>query len=394
MFKFDFDIDDAEEFDELAGVKASEPIQATAGDEAPVLEPFSELPIHQLLDAFPQLISYSPLSIPLTSPRKATTLVRRDLFDARFQLIAEGAGDAPEEPPNPKDEISEAGRYPESDRKALGFLDAPSDLVPGVYEGGLKTWECSLDLVEYLDGLKDGPEYNSFTGKKILDVGCGTGVPSMYVLRELLECLEPNEKGATKTEIHLQDYNASVLQLMTLPNMLLTWYPYRYTTNDSETAPTIDLNVPGEVIITPQLKSAFLESLASLNITLRFFSGSWDTFSPIETAGKSGYDVLLTSETIYRTESLGPLINLMHSACTGKAPPTLESLVSDLNISKSTPSESRPSLCLVAAKVLYFGVGGGVSDFLQAIEGHKGRVETVLERRAGVGRKIMRVYWP
>lgn len=244
----------------------------------------------------------------------------------------------------------------------------------------------------------------------------------MYLLRELLECLDPNEKGAEKTEIHLQDYNASVLQLMTLPNMVLTWCayglscfdiiytlihdapifadssihadPYRYTTDDSETATTIDLNVPGEVIITPQLKSAFLESLASLNITLRFFSGSWDTFNSLETAGRSGYDILLTSETIYRTESLGPLINLMYSACTGKAPPTLENLVSDLNISESTLSETRPSLCLVAAKVLYFGVGGGVSDFLQAIDGHKGRVETVLERRVGVGRKIMRVYWP
>ena len=77
----------------------------------------------------------------------------------------------------------------------------------------------------------------------------------------------------------------------------------------------------------------------------------------------------------------------------GKPPPTLERLVSDLNISESTSSENRPYLCLVAAKVLYFGVGGGVSDFLQAVDGHKGRVETVLERTAGVGRKIMRVYW-
>ncbi len=84
----------------------------------------------------------------------------------------------------------------------------------------------------------------------------------------------------------------------------------------------------------------------------------------------------------------------MHSACTGKPPPTLERLVSDLNISESNSSESRPHLCLVAAKVLYFGVGGGVSDFLQAVGGHKGRVEAVLERTAGVGRKIMRVYWP
>ena len=48
MFKFDFDIDDAEEF-EIASVKASESVQATSDDEALVLEPFSELPIQQLV---------------------------------------------------------------------------------------------------------------------------------------------------------------------------------------------------------------------------------------------------------------------------------------------------------------------------------------------------------
>jgi len=25
-----------------------------------------------------------------------------------------------------------------------------TDIIPGVYEGGLKTWECSIDLVKYL----------------------------------------------------------------------------------------------------------------------------------------------------------------------------------------------------------------------------------------------------
>ena len=96
--------------------------------------------------------------------------MRRDLFDARFQLIAEGAGDAPEDSRKSENENSEEGTQPENDRKALEFLDAPSDLVPGVYEGGLKTWECSLDLVDYLDGLKDGGQKHSFVGKKILDV--------------------------------------------------------------------------------------------------------------------------------------------------------------------------------------------------------------------------------
>jgi hypothetical protein len=38
---------------------------------------------------------------------------------------------------------------------ALRFLDAPSDLISGVYEGGLKTWECSLDLVRFLHARQD-----------------------------------------------------------------------------------------------------------------------------------------------------------------------------------------------------------------------------------------------
>jgi hypothetical protein len=33
----------------------------------------------------------------------------------------------------------------------VAIVDSSSDLVPGVYEGGLKTWECSLDLVNHLE---------------------------------------------------------------------------------------------------------------------------------------------------------------------------------------------------------------------------------------------------
>ena len=70
-------------------------------------------------------------------------MARRDLFDARFQLMSQTDDE---------------------------FLDAPSDLVPGVYEGGLKTWECSLDLVNYLDEIKD-TEQRRLNGKRILEVG-------------------------------------------------------------------------------------------------------------------------------------------------------------------------------------------------------------------------------
>jgi hypothetical protein len=75
------------------------------------------------LSALPEALSYSPLALPASGP----TLVRRDLFDARFQLLAQG-----------RDEQA-------------ALVDAPADLVPGVYEGGLKTWECALDLAAYID---------------------------------------------------------------------------------------------------------------------------------------------------------------------------------------------------------------------------------------------------
>ena len=97
------------------------------------------------LDALPEAISYSPLSISLSSDTDPLVLARRDLFDAHFQLISDGL----------------------DERNKLQFFDAPSDLVPGVYEGGLKTWECCLDLVDYLEcnGLS-----KSLMGKRILEV--------------------------------------------------------------------------------------------------------------------------------------------------------------------------------------------------------------------------------
>ena len=107
------------------------------------------------LDRLPTLITFSPLSIPLSSGRKLT-LHRRDLFDARFQLISED-GDKPSEM------IGSTGPT------MLDIIDNPSDLIPGVYEGGLKTWECSLDLVDCLDSLQD-PEFRDVRGKRVLEV--------------------------------------------------------------------------------------------------------------------------------------------------------------------------------------------------------------------------------
>jgi len=182
--------------------------------------------------------------VPIPDGNKVVQLVRRDLFDARFQLISEGSLESNEEEglntiTEADEEREEEEEKPQKskniDPEILSYLDAPSDLLPGVYEGGLKTWECSLDLVEYLESNEHFPGY---TGKRVIEVclfsilasftrllislvklGCGTAVPSLYVLGRVLS----ESPSSQETHIHLQDYNASVLELVTFPNVILAW---------------------------------------------------------------------------------------------------------------------------------------------------------------------------
>jgi ribosomal protein L11 methylase PrmA len=48
--------------------------------------------------------------------------------------------------------------------------------------GGFKIWECTFDLLGYLDTHQNenciGP------GSKILDLGCGSGLLGLYALRK------------------------------------------------------------------------------------------------------------------------------------------------------------------------------------------------------------------
>jgi protein-histidine N-methyltransferase len=107
--------------------------------------------VYSQLSTLPPLISYTPVVIPLSStPSLPRTQLRRDLFDARFQVISQ----------DQEGEDEEGSRLTAGDKgkgKERRFeVDEATDLVRGVYEGGLKTWECSLDLVDCLDGLGYG----------------------------------------------------------------------------------------------------------------------------------------------------------------------------------------------------------------------------------------------
>lgn len=83
------------------------------------------------LDSLPERISYSTVKIESPTGR-ITYLPRREVFDVRVQLLAEGS-----ETDEVIDQIEK------------------SDIQSGVYEGGFKTWECSQDLASLL--LDRGP---------------------------------------------------------------------------------------------------------------------------------------------------------------------------------------------------------------------------------------------
>ncbi|KAJ3784673.1 hypothetical protein GGU10DRAFT_22214 [Lentinula aff. detonsa] len=445
MFKFSFDLDDTDidnEIDSFLKQAGNAQLQgdSPSGDNYEENQQRSpnehgclvELSMEHLLNTLPTNLSFSFLEIPLSSSSSASSassissfangsrvhhLARRDLFDARFQVISEDKGDP--------DVVAEGGRKTErnelieasSDSK-LRFLDTPSDLVPGVYEGGLKTWECSLDLVDYLHASLDD---ENLIGKRVLELGCGTGVPSLYLLQRIFSS-PPTGSTSQKTIIHFQDYNPSVLELVTFPNMLLSWYmspasepflsslsaPSDPEAEDAVEYPAKDPTTAGDLPITSLLKIAFKQSLERYNVEVKFLGGSWKSFrnaittsggpsdtqtNQVTVKGLGMYDILLTSETIYRTESMPDLIHAMWEA----THPTVRSPSEQL--SRLMISEPRPPLILVAAKVFYFGVGGGVDEFVEAVKKWNGvpdvnaEVTTIWERNIGVRRRILRVFW-
>ena len=81
-----------------------------------------------------------------------------------------------------------------------------TDIIPGVYEGGLKEWEASHDLVQYVESASSG--LGALSSLRVLELGCGHGLPGIAALR----------RGAA---VAFTDLNVEVLTSATLPNALL-----------------------------------------------------------------------------------------------------------------------------------------------------------------------------
>eukprot|EP00042_Codosiga_hollandica_P020291 m.65282 g.65282 ORF g.65282 m.65282 type:complete len:278 (+) comp49785_c0_seq1:1-834(+) len=134
-----------------------------------------------------------------------------------------------------------------------------SDLVPQMYEGGMKVWECCSDLIEFLQTSQLLRPHHT-----VLEVGCGAGLPGVFAAR----------LGCT---VHFQDFNDEVLVQVT--------------------APTLFLNVKEMDILARS----------------QFISGDWRAVQLLLESQSCSYNVILASETLYALENLTKFYLLLKS---------------------------------------------------------------------------------
>lgn len=167
-------------------------------------------------------------------------------------------------------------------------------------------------------------------------------------------------------DLGLADYNPTVLQLVTLPNLILSWAMVtRIGSWDAE----------GELELDAEVIRRFLSSLLAHGIKLSFFSGAWspEFVNLVATTMRSGSAglTLIGAETIYSPAALRAFAD------------TLTSLLQEM------PEGQRTSL--VAAKKVYFGVGGTMEDFCAEMREKSLEVKEIREESDGVRRAVVEV---
>ncbi|KAI0175568.1 hypothetical protein GGR52DRAFT_318368 [Hypoxylon sp. FL1284] len=310
--------------------------------------------LQQMLSQLPSKIAYGILDVDLDGAG-TVQLPRRELWDVRVQLMAEDdGGDA--EP-------------------GLGNHDVKT----GVYEGGFKSWESSVDLVKVL-ALSKAFLGDTNLATRVIELGCGTGLPSLALFQWGLSLRgSDNNCGLS---IALADYNPTVLQLVTLPNFILCWALHQR----AESQVVADaFSSEGELDLTPEVVKGFQEFLSDRKISLSFFSGAWsaefvDLVSCDEVSGTEGglkrRTVILGAETIYSPFALVAFTKTIFSLL-GKE-----------------KAQGNAAEALVGAKKLYFGVGGSLDDFVIKARELGADVQELREEAEGVRRGVVRCVLP
>ncbi|CAK1357249.1 unnamed protein product [Cercospora beticola] len=341
-FSFGFSEDVGSDNEDAAQVAPIAKQSAAIGHQVPV----RAHKLDDLITTLPEHLSYS--TVRIESPLGRTVyLPRRELFDVRAQLLQEDS--------STNDQVVEQ-------------LDK-FDLRSGVYEGGFKTWECSVDLASLL--LDRGPRKDIDELVKcdqIVELGAGSALPSLILYRH---ALLNSISGLTFT---LADYNEEVLRLITLPNLILTWAAKTETSGFDYSSQNAVTN--GDLELTPDLLNRFKADLSNAGIALNFVSGPWSPSlaALIPSSAPDMGLVVLAAETIYSPESTETFADL------------LAILLKRVKMAKA----------MIGAKRMYFGVGGSVDGFKEACRDRQAVAYEVENHGvpgldAGVGRALLEV---
>ncbi|NWR74662.1 MET18 methyltransferase, partial [Centropus unirufus] len=200
-------------------------------------------------------------------------------------------------------------------------VSSHSDLIPGVYEGGLKIWECTFDLIDYFSEAEI-----QFANKTVLDLGCGAGLLGIVALRGDAE------------QVHFQDYNSTVIDEITLPSVVANYIREGSRKGNGDAGKTSE---------PPSKRPKKAKCSPGALSKCRFFSGGWPEVCQLLLSSNrpfSKYDMILTSETIYNVDYYSALHD------------TLAELL------------DKNGRVYLASKAHYFGVGGGIYLFEKFIE--------------------------
>jgi protein-histidine N-methyltransferase len=185
----------------------------------------------------------------------------------------------------------------------------------------------------------------------------------------------------------LADYNPSVLFLVTLPNFILAWALQQRGGNpvlDGAFSPDGEM----ELELTSEVLQAFKDTLSTNQISLLFLSGAW---SP------EFVQLISSSVPSPLADSTGDVCTLVMGAETIYSPFALESFANTLLAILEQVRRSHPagqSTAIIAAKRLYFGVGGSLDDFVDKMKSLSASVETLREETQGVRRGVVRCLLP
>ncbi|CAO3620264.1 unnamed protein product [Cunninghamella echinulata] len=353
--------------------RSNQQLETTLGD-LNIQEDTNKIPCQEyniLTSSLPNVIQADILKIPRTDIQ----LYKRTLANVKFQMAEQ---DSLEE------DSGSNNNSKDNSEQILDMLNLTgnSDLIRG-------QWLSHLPKQD-------------ITNKAVLELGCGSALPSLYLLQKEFN-----------NQVDVQDYNDQVIRLITLPNILLNTIltpqqPVSLTTttvvkddnndglstsssitdnekdnendqyNDNEEEDDEDecevMDEPLTCDAEAELESDKIpDMLQQISQHSKAFIGDW---SGLPNKLSIKYDLLITSETIYAEHSLMDLIHVIQHAL------------------------KKPNgVGYVAAKTVYFGVGGGILPFCELVsksadkDGDKLKVEKVFESESTVKREILKISW-